>query len=248
MKLDRRIGEMEVTNHTVGTSQRSAAIAAGVGILIMAVAAMFATTVQESVIVPGDAAATANNILANEPEFRLAVFSLVVVVVLDVIVAWGLYIFLRPVNTYLSLLAAWFRVVYAAVFLITILNLGDAVRLLSSAGTSAVLEMDQLQAQATLMLNAFNDGWDLALALFGLHLILLGYLFFKAGYMRKILGALLVIAGVGYTFDAVTGFLYPSFGVEVSLFTFIGELLLAFWLVIKGASSKQWEKLALESA
>lgn len=248
MILDRKIGEMEVTDQTAGTSQRSAAIAAGVGILIMAVAAMFATIVQESVIVPGDAVTTANNILANEPQFRLAVFSLLVVVALDVIVAWSLYIFLRPVNRYLSLLAAWFRVVYAAVFLVTILNLGHAVRLLSSAGTSAVLEMDQLQAQALQMLNAFNDGWDLALVLFGLHLILIGYLVFKAGYMPKILGALLVIAGVGYTFDAVTGFLYPSFGVEVSLVTFIGELLLALWLVIKGVSNRQWEKLVLESA
>ena len=49
-------------------------------------------------------------------------------------------------------------------------------------------------------------------------------------------------------FDSVTGFLFRNFGVTVGQFTFIGELLLALWLVIKSASAKQWEKLALESA
>lgn len=248
MILDRKIGEMDVTNHTTGTSRRSAAVAAGAGILIMAVAAIFATMVQESVIMTGDAAATAKNILANEPQFRLSVFSLLVVVVLDVIVAWGLYVFLRPVNRSLSLLTAWFRVVYAAVFLVAILDLGHALRILTSSGGPALLPTDQLQAHALLALNAFYDGWGLALSLFGAHLILLGYLFFEAGYMRKVLGALLVIAGIGYIFDAATGFLFPGFGVEVSLFTFIGELLLALWLVVKSASAKRWEKLALEAA
>lgn len=248
MILDREIEEIEVTDPAAGTSQRTAAIVAGFGLLLMAVAAMFATTVHESLIVPGDAAATADNILANESQFRLAVFSLLFVIVLDVLVAWGLYVFLRPVNRNLSLLAAWFRVVYAAVFLVAILNLGHALRILLSAGALTVLETGQLQAMALLSLNAFGDGWDLALALFGVHLILVGYLVFNARYMPKVLGALLVIAGFGYIFDAAAGFLFPSFGVEVSLFTFIGELLLALWLVIKSVSAKQWEKLALESA
>jgi hypothetical protein len=110
------------------------------------------------------------------------------------------------------------------------------------------METDQLQAQAMLTLNAFSDGWDFGLVLFGLHLIVIGYLVFKASYMPKILGALLVIAGLGYMFDSITVLLFPNFGVTVSLFTFVGELLLALWLVIKSASVKRWEKLELESA
>ena len=99
-----------------------------------------------------------------------------------------------------------------------------------------------------LALNAFSDGWDLGLALFGIHLILLGYLVFNAGYMLKILGALLVIVGLGYMFDSVTGFLFPNFGVMVCQFTFIGDLLLALWIVINSISVKQWNKIALDSA
>ena len=248
MMQKRTIEEMKVANRTVVTSQRNAAIAAGIGLLIMTVAAIFATFVYNSVLVPADATATANNILANELQFRLAILSFLFVIVLDVIVAWGLYVVFRPVNRNLSLLAAWFRVVYAAVFLVTILNLGNALRLLHSADTLVVLETVQLQAQALLALNAFSDGWAFALSVFGLHLIVLGYLVFKVGSMPKILGTLLVIAGLGYMFDSITGFLFPNFGVTIGQFTFIGELLLALWLVMKSATAKNWEKLALESA
>jgi hypothetical protein len=83
--------------------------------------------------------------------------------------------------------------------------------------------------------------------LFGLHLLLLGYLVIKASTMPKLLGVLLLIAGFGYMFDAVTSVLFPDFGLTLVLFTFFGEVLLALWLVIKGVSDKQWAKLALRS-
>jgi len=248
MMQERLIEKIDVTNRTVDTSQRNGAITAGVGLLLMTVAAIFATSVYNSVLVSGDAASTANNILANELQFRLSTLSFLFVIVLDVIVAWGLYVFLRPVNRHLSLLAAWFRVVYAAVFMTAILNLGNALRLLNSTEALAGLDTGQLHAQALLALNRFDDGWAFALSVFGLHLILVGYLIFKAVSMPKILGALLVIAGLGYMFDSITGFLFPNFGVTIVQFTFIGELALALWLVVKSARAKNWKKLDLESA
>lgn len=248
MVLDRTLRDVETTNSIAGTSRRTAATVAGVGLLLMAVAAIFALSIYNSVLVADNPARTANSILANEMQFRLAILSFLIVIVLDVIVAWGLYVFFRPVNRHLSLLAAWFRVVYAAVFLVTILHLGNALRLLHSAGTVTVLGTDQLQAQALLSLNAFSDGWAFALGVFGFHLIVLGYVVFKASYAPKILGVLLVIAGLGYTFDAIVGFLVPNFDVTVGQFTFIGELLLALWLVVKSVRVEQWEKLVRESA
>lgn len=83
------IRQIEGTNGTADTSQRNAAIVAGVGLLLMSVAHIIASFVYNSVLVPGDAAATANNILANELQFRLAVLGFLFVIVLDVIVAWG---------------------------------------------------------------------------------------------------------------------------------------------------------------
>ena len=120
--------------------------------------------------------------------FRLGILSFLFVVVLDVVVAWGLYVSFAPVNRHLSLLAAWFRVVYAAVFAVAILDLGHALRYLTDTGYLAVIGADQLQAQALLSVNAFVDGWSIAYVLFGLHLIFAGYLVFKTNYIPQAVG------------------------------------------------------------
>ena len=91
-------------------SLRKAAIVAGFGLLIMSILAPFANFyVFPSLIVPGDGATTANNIMANELLFRSGICSFIIVIILDVVVAWALYVLLKPVNKSLSLLTAWFR-------------------------------------------------------------------------------------------------------------------------------------------
>lgn len=81
----------------------------------------------------GDAATTANNIMANELLFRSGIDSFMIVVILDVAVAWALYILLQPVNRNLAMLAAWFRLVYAAIFGIALHNFLSVLQLLSGA-------------------------------------------------------------------------------------------------------------------
>jgi hypothetical protein len=156
------------------------------------------------------------------------------VAILDVVVAWALYIFLKPVNKSLSLLAAWFRVVYAAIFAIALNNLLTALQLINSADYLKAFEPNQLHAQVMSSLNAFTSGWDLGLAFFGLHLLVVGYLAFKSGYIPKFLGILLIIAGLGYLIDSLGKLLLPNYNVSIAMFTFIGEALLLFWLLWKG--------------
>jgi hypothetical protein len=225
-----------MTNRIADISLRQAAIIAGIGLLVMAILAPFAEfSVRQSLIVPGDATTTANNIMANESLFRIAVCVYLIVAILDVVVAWGLYVFLKPVNKSLSLLAAWFRVVYAAILAIVLLNFVIALQLLSGADYLTVFETDQVYAQAMLFLNAFSDGWNIGLVIFGLHLLILGYLVFKLpGYMPKILGVLLIIASLGYLIDSFGKLLVPNYNANIAMFTFIGEVLLVFWLFIKG--------------
>jgi hypothetical protein len=79
----------------------------------------------------------------------------------------------------------------------------------------------------------------------------MGYLAFKSGYIPRILGVLLIIAGFGYLIDSFAVFLLPNFYATISqfiLFTTYGELLFPLWLLIKGVNVEQWEKRALESA
>jgi hypothetical protein len=80
---------------------------------------------------------------------------------------------------------------------------------------------------------AFNDIWYVGQALFGAHLLLIGYLAYRSGYIPKVLGALLVISGAGYAIDSLGAVLSQSPWTDVSSFTFLGEFLLALWLVIR---------------
>jgi hypothetical protein len=248
MVLNSTIEGLETTKQTSGTSQRTAALVTGVSLLLMAVLAMFANFfVIEGLVVPGNAAVTAENILNNEAVMRWGIFSLLLVIILDIIVAWSLTIFLRPVNWGLSLLGGWFRLVYAAIFFVALISLVNALNLLTGAAGAGLFEADQVPSQMMLELNSFSAGWDAGLAIFGLHLIIVGYLIFKAGNMPKILGLLVLISGAGYTIDTFTALLMPDFGVSLSLFTFFGELLLAIWLLVKGLQAKAWEEGALKS-
>jgi len=224
-----------MTNFVADISQRNAAIIAGLGLLIMTIFAVFAIYfVFPNLIVPGDAATTANKIMANEMQFRAGICSYLIVIVCDVVVAWALYVFLKPVNKSLSLLAAWFRLVYATIFGIALVNYVSVLQLLNNADYLTVFETDQLHAKVILSLNAFSDGWAIGLVFFGFHLVLLGYLIFKSDYIPRILGVLLIVAGLGYLIDNFGKFLLPNYDLNIATFVGWGEFLFVLWLLFKG--------------
>ncbi len=171
--------------------------------------------------------------------------------ILDVVVAWALYVLLKPVNRSLSLLAAWFRLVYAAILGIALANLFSALLLLSGADHLAVFETDQLYAQVMLFVDTFSYGWDIGIVFLGLHLFVLGYLVFKSCYVPRILGVLLIIGGFGYLIDFAAFIFFPSFqpiSGMINTITGMGEIVFGLWLLIKSVNVERWEKRALESA
>lgn len=229
-------------NQMKDLSQRKAAVVAGGALLLMAIAAMFAYGfLLGNLIVPEDASATANKIIASVMLFRIGICSFLVVLVCDVVVAWALYVFLKQVNKSLSLLTAWLRLVYATILGIALLNLVIVLLLLSGADYLTVFITDQLHAQVLLFLKAFNIEWAIGLVVFGFHLFLLGCLVFKSGYIPRILGVLLIIASLCYLITNFANLLLPSYEnykatIEpvLSVPMAIGELSLAFWLLFKG--------------
>lgn len=108
------------------------------------------------------------------------------------------------------------------------------MQLISGADYLNVFEIDQLQAKVMLSLSAFSDGWDIGIVFFGLHLLILGYLVYKSGFVPKIMGILLIVASAGYLVDAFGKFLLPNYDATIAMFTFIGELIFMFWLLLKG--------------
>ena len=231
--LEMRGGTSRTSGHDI--TLRQAALIAGLGLLVLAVLSAIANFgVFQRFIVPDDAQTTAQNIAANQGLFRIAIGSFFVVAILDVVVAWALYIVFQPVNRSLSLLAALFRVVYATMLALALNNLLSALQFLDGADSFKAFGTDQLHAQMMVSLNAFQSGWDLALIFFGLHLLILGMLVFRSGTRLRGLGILVIVAGLGYLVDGSGKLLSPNYTMTVGMFTFVGELLLMFWLLWKG--------------
>lgn len=215
-------------------SIRRAGLVAGLGLLFMSALAGFSKIVAlDGLVTSGDAARTADDILAAEGTFRLAVLCLYLVVVLDVVVAWALMRVFDPVSSSLSRLAAWFRLAYSGVFMVAISQLAGIPDLLRTGDSSGAFTADQVETQALLKIDAFNEIWFAGFILFAAHLVIIGYLAYQSGYVPRLLGVLVVIAGLGYAFDSFGTVLSES-PLIVSTVTFVGEFLLCLWLLISG--------------
>jgi hypothetical protein len=216
---DEALREVAATKRSI----RTASTTAGVGLLAMSVLSAFGYLIAvKGLVVPGNAARTAKNVADHENMFRFGILSLYLVAVLDVVVAWALYRVFTPVNAALSKLAAWLRIAYAVVFTVAISQLLGALR---------------LHSRALAHINSFTNIWDVALILFGLSLSVLAYLAYRSGYVPKLLGVLLAIAGFGYVFDTVVRVLVRGSSSDVSAITGMGEFVFALWLVFRGRRS-----------
>ena len=218
-----------------GISLRRAALISGFGLLLMTLFSIFSEfVVRQGLVVPGDAVATFDNIKASEALFRAGIGGYLIIIVLDIVVAWSLYLFLRPADRNTSLLTAWFRLVYSVIFGISLYNLVAVLNLVRPADLPIPFGSDELPARVMMSLNAFNDGWEVGFIFFGLHLALLGYLAFRSGYVPRIIAILLLLAGLGYLYDYLGKFMVSDFSFSVGLVTGWGELIFMFWLLIRG--------------
>jgi Domain of unknown function (DUF4386) len=216
--------------------------AAGVGYLVIIVTGIFAEFfVRSNLIVPGDATATAGNIVAAQSLYRVGLIGELLMLACDVMVALALYVVFEPVSRSLALLAAFFRLVHAAIVGGNLLNTWVPLVLLGDASFLTVFEPAQLHALALLFLDAHAYGYVIGLVFFGLHCLLLGYLVLRSRYVPRILGVLLLAASLGYLVDSVGRTLLPNyddvaslFGIVVLVPAFVGELSFCLWLLLKG--------------
>jgi hypothetical protein len=211
-------------------SQRKASLIGGIALFLLAVLAGLANFgVVEVLVTPEDAARTAQDLINSEGLFRSGIAGLIVVVILDIVVACSLLAVFEPVNRSVAIMAAVFRVAYATVFMVAVSQLVSALTLLGDAD------------QALRAVGQFHTIWDASYAFFGVHLALIGYLVYRSGFAPRIIGVLLVLAGVGYLIDEIGSVLVSGYALEISRFSFVGEAVLVFWLLIKGVRLRQSE-------
>jgi hypothetical protein len=216
-----------------GPSLRQAALVAGFGYLLTPTP--FAEFyVYPHLVIPGNMQLTVQNILAHHGLFAAGFLAYLLSFLMDIVIAWGLYHLLKPVSASLSLLAAWFQLVYTAVGLTASLNLVTALRLISGSDGTALFEPGPMQAQVYVLLMSFRTTWGLSLIFFGAHLMLVGYLIFRSSYIPKPVGILLAVSGVGYVVLNLNINLFPEYDLGYVGIALLGELVFVFWLLIRG--------------
>ncbi len=195
--------------------------------------------------VPGDAAATANNILASESLYRSGVVSYLLVFLSEIGTTILLYKLLNPVNKTLAMLMMVTRLMQAAVHAVNLLNFVFPLILLNGVDYLDVFTTAQLHALVLLFTNAHYYGVLISEAFFSVSLLLLGYLVVKSELFPSVLGILLAIAGAFYALDSFGIFLMPQHEALIANLiiapAIIAELSFTLWLLIKGIRTPQPE-------
>jgi Domain of unknown function (DUF4386) len=216
-----------------------AARVAGAVYLSMAVTAPFSLIyIPRTLIVRGDATATATNILAHETLFRVGIVADLISSVIFFFVAMALYRLLSGVNkTHASLMVALVLVSVAVGFM-NVLNNIAALTLFRGADFLSVFNKGQLDALAMLFLRLHGQGLGINEIFWGLWLFPFGVLVMRSGFLPRILGVWLIVNCFAYLALSFTSLLLPQYQDMVSRIAFpvfFGEIAIALWLLIKGA-------------
>ncbi|MDE0562180.1 DUF4386 domain-containing protein [Exiguobacterium sp. B2(2022)] len=219
-------------NHSSVRSQRRAALWSGIALVLMALVAFFAQGyVYQSLVIENEAMTTYENLVSHPTLFRFGIIGWGIIVLLDLIVAYGLYRFFKPFHTTLALLVGTLRFLYTLILAFAVLRLVEAERLLDTS-TSA--------RQVYETVTSFETIWSLGLIVFGLHLIAVGWIAMRTQFIPRTIGILLVVAGFSYTIVHAL-YQFPTLEsmttlLELTLMLpmFVGELAFAVWLIVKG--------------
>lgn len=227
-----------MTTPNQASVKRTARLAGALYLGIAPFSAFGLLYVPSTIVVEGDAAATARNIVASGSLFRAGIASHLVAEVLLLLVALTMYRFLKTVDKAQARLMVALVLVSIPIAVLSEVNHLGAVLLL---GGSYQLPADQLHAQVAALLGHAGGAIVVAQIFWGLWLLPLAMLVFRSTFLPRALGVLVGIAGVGYVFDSVSAILLPRFDITISWFTFVGELLLPLWLLLKGVDVERWQ-------
>lgn len=236
-----------MTDHSVETSpQIYARIGGALYLIIIALGIFGEAFVRGKLIVSGDAAATAANITSMESLWRFGIatefFSLICTTALAMIY----FVLLRPVSKELNLLSTFFRLVSIIIQAVAVLNLAVALFPLGNAAYLKAFTPEQLYAMTSLATKSHSYGFSVSLLFLGCTFLIHGYLIFRSGYLPKVLGILIQIAGLCYLTNSFALLLYPAIVNRVFLVAivpvFVAETSLSLWLLVKGVNIRKWKE------
>src|SRR6478609_7456855 len=232
-----------MTISTIDNSQRTAAKVAGwSGLLTFAIVVIGNYVLLNPLVVSGNAAATAQNIVAHQTQLRITIVCFLTYTLGVVVLLTALYVIFKPINPGLALAGALFRLVFGLLWLLAPLNLLGALRLLSNVSYLQVFEPDRLQAMARLHIGANFDAYYVGLPFFGLAATFCAWLWLKSNYIPRGLSIFGVIASAWCVLCAFIFLIFPHFNKIVNDYIFdspmaLFELIVSVWLLVKGLKS-----------
>lgn len=215
-----------------GLTLRQAALVAGFAYIMPVSYVEF--SIWPKLAVPGNIEQTVLNISSHPRLFAIAILLYLITFIEDIVIAWALYVLLVPVNRALSLLTAWFRLVYSVIALVAWLNLVAVYRLLTTPDYLTLFGSGPLHAQVQFLLRSFRYDSSMGLVIFGIHLVLLGYMIYRSRFIPRIIGVLLVYDGLGWVILSLQPYFHPSTSLKFFFVTSFVELVLPLWLLIRG--------------
>ena len=225
-------------------AQRIARVGGALYLVIIIIGALGEAVVRGSIVVSGDATATAANLRSMESLWRLGVAGEVVLLMCATALALILYVLLRPVNRDLALLTVLFNLVCIAIEGVAAVSLAAALLPVTNAAYLQGFTPEQLSGMAMLSVRSHTMGFGIALIFFGVECVILGYLIARSGYIPKVVGILMQVAGVCYAINSFALLLSPPLSSRlfpaILLPSLIAELSLALWLLVKGVRTEQW--------
>lgn len=225
---------------------------AGLLYLVIIIAGVIGETmIRGTMVVGGDAAATAARISASLQLWRIGIAGDLLMHVCDVFVMWAIYILLRPLSRNLALLVLLLNLIQTAVLIANKIILLVPLFLLSEPLYANAFSPTQLQAWSYLAIAIHSNGFSVGLIFFGFALLIEGYLVRKSRFLPALLGAFLQLAGACYLINSIALLLAPA--VADALFPailvpcFLAETCFALWLLIKGVNVPEWTRRASAS-
>ena len=238
-----------MTTQTAEPSPLVYARVAGLAYLVIAVSGvLYGALIESKLIVSGNDAATAANIIAHESLFRVGIVLVLIIYVSVVVASWALYVILRTVHENLALLALLFRSAEAIVGAATVLTSFAVISILGGQGAASALAPEQLQALAGRFIDVRTAGLDIVLILIGLGATVFCYLLFESKYIPRPLAAWGIFTYLSMLVLALVSILFPNHPLmlETVLYS-VGaffELTFGLWLLFKGVDPEQWAKHA----
>lgn len=195
------------------------------------------------IIVPGDAAATAGNLVASDLLFRLGFAGYLLEALCDVGLTWTFYVLLLPVQRQLALLSVFFRLIATGGFAMSQVLRYSALPIASGAGYLETFSAAQRESLAMLAINAGGVGLELFSMFYGVGAIILGYLIYRSEYLPWVLGALLAVSGGAFVARTFATVLAPAYASPLLLVPVgIAWLALTIWLLVKGVDAQKWQQ------